>query len=123
MVGDAEAARRALVGFAGQVLFYVAGTAVDLGIPMRTVFALTAELAAGLDDAAGDQMLRFGGSCRERLVSGPKAVTVNWADLADRAEEPADLAAWQAHHAEVHAKLYPEVSFDTDDTDVAESAA
>ena len=112
VIGDAAAARRALSGFAGQVLFYVAGTAVDLGLPMRTVYALVTELAAGLDDAAGDQMLRFGGSCRDRMVSSAKAMSVNWVDLAGRADEPADLAAWEAHHAEVHARLYPEVVFD-----------
>lgn len=112
IVGDVEAARRAMVGFAGNVLFYVASTAVDLGLPMRTVYALVTELGAGLDDVADEQMHRFRIYGQGHLISGAKGLQPDWAELADRADEPADVTAWQVHHAELRAKLYPEIQFD-----------
>lgn len=105
-LGDAEAARRALVGFAGHVGFYIAGTAADLGIPMRLAYALLAEVADGLDDVAAEQLLKLGTIGARRLVSGSKALQPDWADLADRVGEPVDLPAWEAFRAEMHARLY-----------------
>lgn len=115
LLGSPEAARRALAGFAGQVLFYIAHTAVDLGISLPVVYALTAEVGSGLDDVAAEQMIRLGNHSPGRLVSGSAALAIDWATLADRAGEPLDLAAMEAFRAETHARIYGAEPDDSDD--------
>ena len=96
-----EAARRALVYMMCRVQFYVAGTAVDLGLPMAMAYALTDQIHMGLLDVAREHLQAFGvpGLASGFVLDHPDfdKWSPDWAALAERAGEPHDEDAWSSN--------------------------
>ncbi|RYC29183.1 hypothetical protein D3273_25295 [Lichenibacterium minor] len=92
---------RALVYLMCRVQFYVAGTAVDLGLPAAMAYALADQIHMGLLDAAREHLQRFGdsGLASRFVLDHPdfEKWQPDWADLAARAGEPHDEDAWSAN--------------------------
>ncbi len=96
--GDPETAVRALIYLMCRVQFYVAGTAVDFGLPAAMAYALADQIHMGLLDAAREHLQRFGdpGLASRFVLDHPdfEKWQPDWAALAERTGEPHDEDAW-----------------------------